>query len=312
MVTINSYIKIMRLDHWIKQLFVLPGIVTAFLLTGATSTSCFTVFTCVAGLIAVSLVASANYVINEFLDAQFDQFHPTKKFRAAVLTKLNGKLVFLEYTLLGATGLGISLAINTNFFATNAILLIMGVLYNVPPIRMKDITFVDVIVESVNNMLRFLLGWFLVTVNVLPPLSILLGYWMGGAFLMAMKRFAEYRMINDKTLAATYRKSFAHYSETRLLISAFFYAMCSTFFIGIFLIKYKIELILFIPFVFVFFCYYVSLSYRNDSAAQKPEKLYKDKFLMGYSLFLLLLFFALININFDVLQIFHTNELISF
>ena len=34
----------------------------------------------------------------------------------------------------------------------------MGIIYNVKPIRSKDIVFIDVLSESVNNPLRFLLG----------------------------------------------------------------------------------------------------------------------------------------------------------
>ena len=45
-----------------------------------------------------------------------------------------------------------------------------------------------------------------------------------------------------------YRKSFGQYTEQSLLISAFFYAMCSLFLCGIFIIKYKIELLLVVPF----------------------------------------------------------------
>ena len=32
----RKYIRIMRLDHWIKQLFILPGLVAALFLTGST------------------------------------------------------------------------------------------------------------------------------------------------------------------------------------------------------------------------------------------------------------------------------------
>jgi hypothetical protein len=91
-------------------------------------------------------------------------------------------------------------------------------------------------------MIRLLLGWFIITSDCLPPISILIGYWMGGAFLMDLKRYTEYKMINNHSIASSYRKSFKYYSEKSLLIAGFFYAMTSTFFIGIFMIKYKIEL----------------------------------------------------------------------
>ena len=57
--------------------------------------------------------------------------------------------------------------------------------------------YVDVLSESVNNPLRLLLGWFVVTPDVVPPVSLLVAYWMVGAFFMASKRFAEYRSIGD-------------------------------------------------------------------------------------------------------------------
>jgi hypothetical protein len=53
--------------------------------------------------------------------------------------------------------------------------------------------------------------------GVLPPASALLAYWMGGALLMAIKRYSEYRGIGDPARAALYRRSFARYTpRTRL------------------------------------------------------------------------------------------------
>ncbi len=158
----------------------------------------------------------------------------------------------------------------------------MGVLYNVKPIRTKDIPYLDVLSESINNMIRLLLGWFIITQEYQPPSSILIGYWFAGAFLMATKRFAEYRMIGDPSVAGLYRKSFAHYTETSLLVSSFFYAMCATFFIGVFMIKYRMEYIIAMPFVFGLFCFYLYIAFKPDSAVQKPEKLYKEKSLLAY------------------------------
>ena len=169
----------------------------------------------------------------------------------------------------------------------------------------------DVLSESINNAIRLLIGWFCVTQTQIPPVSIVGGYWMAGAFLMATKRFAEYRMIDDPELAGLYRKSFKYYTQEMLLNSAFFYAMCSSFLMGIFLIKYKVEFMLFMPFVFGLFCYYFHIAFKPDSAAQKPEKLYHEKFLILYVLFLILLFLILLYIDIPFLKIFEGNELID-
>jgi len=128
------------------------------------------------------------------------------------------------------------------------------------------------------------------------------GYWMGGAFLMAVKRYAEFRMIDNPELAGLYRKSFKSYSEKSLLISAIFYALTSVFFCGIFLIKYRLELLLAMPLLCGLFCLYLYISFEKDSAVQKPEKLYKERFLMIYSVTFALIVLALMFIDIPSLE----------
>ena len=278
-----DYVRIARVDHWIKNLFILPGFAVAVFMLSPRPELDVGVWTGLAvALLSTCLAASANYVINEWLDARFDRFHPTKKHRPVVVSDVKFGYVMAEYAGLAVASLALALLVNLYFAATVAWLLAMGVVYNVEPLRTKDVPFLDVLTESVNNMIRMLLGWFVVTSDRLPPSSILLGYWMGGAFLMAAKRFAEYRMIGDPTLAGSYRKSFQSYTEASLLVSTACYAMCSTFFVGIFLLKYKIELLLAVPCLIALFCKYLEIAYKEDSAAQKPEKLYRERGLMAW------------------------------
>ena len=257
------------------------------------------------------IIASANYVINEYLDAEFDKYHPVKKYRSLVSHNVNPKIIGLMYLSLTFSGLGISIFVNKPFLITNLFLWLMGILYNVKPFRTKDIPVLDVLSESVNNAIRLLAGWFIVSSDTLPPFSLIAGYWMGGAFLMGIKRYAEYRMIADPELAGKYRKSFKFYTEKFLLVSSFFYAMSAVFFTGIFLIKYRVELLLFVPAMMGLFCYYFILSFKDDSAVQKPEKLYHEKGLMIYCAVLICLFAALMVINIPFLKLFTDSLLIK-
>lgn len=277
----KNYIKIARPDHWVKNAFILPGVAIAILLTDFVFTP-DVIIRFILGFMATCFIASANYVINEWLDAEFDKYHPTKKYRPVVSENMKLSLVLTEYALLIILGVVLSCFVGRVFLYMELWLLIMGVLYNVKPVRTKDIPYLDVLSESINNMIRLLLGWFIITQEYQPPSSILIGYWFAGAFLMATKRFAEYRMIGDPSVAGLYRKSFAHYTETSLLVSSFFYAMCATFFIGVFMIKYRMEYIIAMPFVFGLFCFYLYIAFKPDSAVQKPEKLYKEKSLLAY------------------------------
>lgn len=303
----KKYLKIARPDHWIKQLFILPGVWLAWVMAGLGDQPWAGILL---GLLATSLAASANYVINEWLDAEFDKYHPVKKNRPAVTEGLKAWIVYVEYACFAALSLLVSWLVNLQVLILISVLLVMGVLYNVKPVRTKDIPYLDVLSESVNNALRFCIGWFCVTCSFYPPLSFVMGYWMAGAFLMAAKRFAEYRMIGDPATASLYRKSFAGYSEVKLLVSSVFYGFLAVFFCGVFLIKYKVELLLIIPFICGLFCYYLSLCFKPDSAAQKPEKLFKETALMIYVIALIVGFVLLFYCRIPWLDAFLRTDLV--
>lgn len=196
------------------------------------------------------------------------------------------------------------------FFALAVVFLIMAWIYNQEPMRAKDRVFLDVLTESVNNPLRLLLGWSALITYMFPPSSIIFAYWMGGAFLMSVKRLAEYRSIDDAARAALYRRSFSKYTETSLLLSSFFYALTSAFFLGIFLIKYRIEFLLTFPLFALLFVWYLSIGLRPHSTAQAPEGLYRERAFVAYAIGLSVVILALFFIDMPWLQI--LTEEISF
>jgi len=290
----KAYVQIARPDHWFKNVFMLIGVVLAMFCQEGFSLSA-NLGNLVVGFIATCIVASSNYVINEILDAPLDRHHPVKRNRPIPSGRVSLPLAYVEWFLLGVLGLGLAATVNLPFLATAAALLVMGLVYNVPPVRTKQLPYLDVLSESVNNPLRLMLGWFAVTSQAVPPVSLVLSYFLIGAFFMATKRFAEYRSIGDKATASAYRSSFRFYDENRLLVSMFTYACGSALFLGVFIIRYHLELILLVPLIAVFFGYYLHVALKKDSAAQNPERLYRERGLMIYlalclGLFLLVMF----------------------
>jgi decaprenyl-phosphate phosphoribosyltransferase len=285
------YIQIARIDHWFKNVFMILGIVLAlFYEPDLISWNSF--FPLTVAVIATCLVASSNYVVNELLDAPFDRLHPVKKDRPVPSGKVKSGWAWIEWFLLGASGIVLAFTLNLYFGMTAVTFLMSGLFYNVPPIRTKDIPYLDVLSEALNNPIRLLLGWFALIIDKVPPLSLVLGYWMVGAFFMATKRFAEYRRIGDPICARGYRKSFGYYTENRLLLSMFFYGMACAFMSGIFLVRYHMPLIFFAPIGAGFLTYYLKIGLLDDSPVQNPEKLYKQGWFVVYlvsSTFLFLL-----------------------
>jgi 4-hydroxybenzoate polyprenyltransferase len=288
------YVQIARVDHWFKNAFMLLGVLLAFFyepqLFGWPS-----VWPLTLAVTATCLVASSNYVLNELLDGPRDRLHPKKRHRPVPSGKIRPGYGYLEWLTLGVAGIAIAYSINSYFAASALGLWVLGVSYNVPPIRTKEWPYVDVLSESANNAVRLLLGWFPLISDRIPPLSLVLSYWMVGAFFMATKRYAEYRHIGNPTVAAAYRRSFSHYTEELLLISILFYATTCALFAGIFMVRYHLELILFVPAAAGMFAYYLRIGMLPDSPAQNPEKLYRQKGFFAYMcgcalLFVLLMF----------------------
>lgn len=302
----GDYVALARPDHWIKHVMIAPGIVFAWLLApGEHDAGGATWLTIAIGLAAACLVSSANYVINEWLDAPFDARHPKKQSRPAVRTAMEPLLIYLEYALLLATGLVLALLVGRMFMISAAAFAAAGFLYNVRPFRTKDAPFLDVISELANNPLRLLLGWFMIAPAVAPPASLLLAYWAGGAFLMTVKRFAEHRFLSEGGAAvADYRPSLAGYRQSMLIVAALIYAQLFAFMMAVFLLKYRAEYMLLFPPLVALFALYMRIGFARNSAAQSPEHLFKQPLLLGLAGAIVALFLVLTFVDIPALSAF--------
>ena len=278
---VKAHVRIARLDHSIKNLFVLPGIIIPLSVDDSLMNRAL-IPRLIWAFVSLTLLACSNYVINEVLDAPFDRLHPTKRMRPAALGLVHSGAAYVQWLLMMIAGVAIGYFAVGKMFALAAIVLwVMGCLYNFPPIRTKDLPYVDVLTESVNNPLRMLLGWYAVTELITPPVSLLLSYWFIGCYFMALKRFSEMSEIGDRTVSGAYRKSFRYYTPESLLVSVVFYASASMLFFGAFTIRYRLELLLAYPLVAITMAIYFRLSFQKGSSVQNPEKLYREPLLMG-------------------------------
>jgi decaprenyl-phosphate phosphoribosyltransferase len=275
-----EYVKVLRIDHWLKNIFIFFGHLVALALLPAEvpQNTAAIVLRIFLSLIPACLVASANYVINEILDAPFDRMHPTKRFRPvpsgkvklSVLWTLMGVLIVVAFVLA-------ALWFNAGYLVALALLLVSGVTYNVEPVRLKDRAYLDVVAESFNNPVRLWLGWYaLLPSHYYPPLSIVLAWWFFGALLMAGKRYAEFRFIGDARRRGDYRKSFRVYTERSLILSMVTYANFFCFSMGIAIAVYRPNLVFVFPLVVVAICVYLHRAMSEEGAKLEPEHLLKS------------------------------------
>jgi decaprenyl-phosphate phosphoribosyltransferase len=149
-VTILPYIKIARPDHWVKNVFLVPGILLAFFLQPGLPIVPVLALT-VACFACACLIASSNYVLNEILDAPHDRHHPEKRFRPVPSGEVKVAVGYALWIGLAVVGVGLSFWISVPFALSGLALWVMGVLYNVPPVRMKDKPYTDVLSESITT-----------------------------------------------------------------------------------------------------------------------------------------------------------------
>jgi decaprenyl-phosphate phosphoribosyltransferase len=293
----NAYIRAMRLERWPRSVAIFVGSAAYFFLFRAEIARLARVGEAVRLPLAFLLtwmVSTANYVVNEIADAPFDVHHPTKRFRPLV----RGEIRKVPFALIGALLAAAALAaawifFSLPFFVSLLGLLAAGFVYNIPPMRTKDIPFLDSVSESANNPIRFLIGWFAALTPaapvIRPPLSLLLSWWAFGNFLMVAKRFSEHRFLKDK--AGSYRQSHKAYSRTTLGLGLLASAAAFTAAFLYFALRFKLQsFLLLLPLLLLFF----GLVYRKMLAErdlmEEPEHLLKNVPVALATLVLALLF----------------------
>lgn len=283
----SAHIKIMRIDHWIKNVFMFPGvaIALAFETYDPGGGEALTILISVgSGFGALCLISSANYVINEYLDRDHDRIHPMKGHRVASYYKFSPRKVTLHYLILLLLAYIISAQLEMMSRASLFVLVLMGIFYNVRPMRFKDRQYLDVISESFNNPIRLAIGWYCVAPRAIVPASAFLGFWGMGVFLMSLKRYVEMKLINDVVLLKTYRRSFAKWTPEKLLTLSFTGALGSAFFLGVLLGRRNLDYTLLFPTLLMLYGEYFRISLALDPASFAPEKLMKKKQLKALSL----------------------------
>lgn len=290
---LKLHLMSLRLDRWPRSLAILPGTAAAFLLAPAPPARGEWPGILLGTLLAFLFtwaISTANYIINEITDAPYDAFHPGKNKRPLVQKKIGiFWLVVIGGTLVTVT-LGLALLLySPRLCLALSLLLLAGIFYNLPPIRLKDIPYLDSTAESANNPIRFMIGWTVFQPG-LPPVSLLLAWWLFGNFLMVGKRVAEKKFLADAA-AARYRRSLQSYDLRGLVSfmigSAVLFLLCFAWFARAFHLR---VLLWSLPLIVLYLVYFIVKAVKDRDAAEEPEKMLKNPYFALYTLVLMGLF----------------------
>jgi len=289
----SLYLASLRLDRWPRSTAIIIGSAAVFLVhpDWLRSTLVPTLpWKIILAFILTWVISTANYIINEITDAPFDAHHPGKKHRPLVGNEISVRLLLACWVLMAAAALAIAhAAFRPPFVLSLGALLLAGILYNVPPLRFKDIPYLDSTMESANNPIRFLIGWYVLAAGF-PPLSLLAAWWAFGNFLMVGKRVAEKKFLTAEESSA-YRLSLSRYTVNGLVAFMTANALLFLALFVIFSLQLGLKTFLFaLPFIIIYLAFFIYKSVQDRDAAEEPEKLLKNPYFAFYTLFLLVVF----------------------
>lgn len=202
--TLFSLFKLLRPHQWLKNAFVFTGLIFAHAWNQPQL-----IYAVTFAAIAFCLMSSSIYIINDIIDCDQDQLHPTKQHRpiAAGMISIRMALPISLLLCLSSLGLGFWISIQVGF--TLLVYAVMNLWYCV---NLKHIVIIDVFVIALGFMLRILAGTW--GVGIAPSQWLMLCGLMITLFLGFAKRRAELNIAN--TGIGAQRTVLDHYSPAIL------------------------------------------------------------------------------------------------
>lgn len=188
-------LRALRPHQWAKNLLIFVPLALA----GPGGAGLPEVLTAVLGFIALSLIASAGYLINDLLDLDADRAHPTKRLRplaSGALKPVEGLGLCLALLALGA---GIAIGLGGAFLATCALYFCGTLTYS---FWLKRLPLIDILTLAA-----------LYTVRIVAGATLVAGAFSFWIFTFSMFIFASlailkrYTELADEGLGETVRKS---------------------------------------------------------------------------------------------------------
>lgn len=160
-------IALLRPHHWVKNIFVLVP-----LLLTPSALSWPAIGAALMGVAAFCLVASAVYVMNDYMDREADRLHPEKRFRPLASGTVPVPVALGLLALLVGGGFTIAVSLSTHFAILLGTYFGLNVGYSM---GLKALPIVDVLIITLGFVLRVEAGASLIGVATTQWITIMTG-----------------------------------------------------------------------------------------------------------------------------------------
>ncbi len=263
---------LMRVHQWYKNLLVFLPIIF-----GQQLSNLFALKMTVLGFIALCIASSSGYIFNDIIDRKKDIYHPEahKKYIAKKILRVDLAFLFASLLIILAVILASMLSIEFVYFVVA-----LFALTKVYSLWLKNEVFADILIISINFVLRAVSGAFVIVVAAKPYIWVspwlLVCTFLLALFIAVGKRNSELIVLGKK--AAKFKKVLKHYtpelnstllsiSTTALLVSYVLYTFQS----------FNKFLIFTAPFAVYVIFRYIYLIYSGSRIPLHPGTFYKDR-----------------------------------
>lgn len=284
-----ALIQLLRPAHWVKNLFLfIPLFLSGQLFNWAKFPPL------ILGFIAVSLIASSVYIINDYRDIAADRLHPEKKKRPLAAGTVTTSQAFTLLAFCLVAGFTIAWFVNKSFFGVLFLYFAMNLGYS---LGLKNISILDILIVAFGFSLRVKMGGIIAQLPITEWLNIMI--FLLALFIAIGKRYDDLYIGHDAGIQL--RKSIKGYSIELLNI---YLAMVS----GVIIVAYILYTIspgiqerfgthrLYYTTLFVIagLLRYLQIVYVQKASGSPTKILYRDTFLQICILLWIISFYAII------------------
>ena len=284
-----ALLQLIRPGHWVKNFFLFIPLFLAGQLFNFDTYPALLM-----GFAAVSLIASAVYILNDYRDIESDRLHPEKSKRplAAGTVSTTQAFILLAICLIG--GFAIAWNIGTTFLMLLGFYFAMNLGYS---LGLKNVAILDIFIVALGFSLRVKMGGVIAKLPITEWLNIMI--FLLALFIAIGKRYDDLYIKNESGLQI--RKSIKGYSIELLNI---YLAMVS----GVIIVAYILYTIspgiqerfgtyrLYYTTLFVIagLLRYLQIVYVQKESGAPTKVLFKDLFLQVCILLWIITFYAII------------------
>ncbi len=161
MKSFKTFIKLLRVKQWIKNIFVLPGIIFAGLITQLSAWVLIAF-----AFLSFCLASSAIYIFNDIMDKKEDSMHPEKKNRPIASGAVSVPFALSVMAALIVAALIVSyFLVNFWFLICVAGYIVMMIFYS---IKLKHVVIVDVMIIMTGFVIRAVGGVVALDAKISP------------------------------------------------------------------------------------------------------------------------------------------------